>query len=158
MSLRIRNGCQRVYLIESMSSPLTVGHCFDVHYLATEANRWLSADTATLYIERPGLPAINPVVYWQRRALVNSKILLSTALFYCAYRDTVRGIASDDHHYYKDRILHLINLALGNPATAVSDDNIAAVISMCMYEVGTLALGIGSEANGFGFRISAAAT
>lgn len=105
------------------------------HTSRYQTNTHDCADTASLYIELPGLPATNPVAYWQRQALVNSKILLSTALFYCAYRDTVRGMTGDDHHFFHDRILHLINLALGDPETAVSDDNLAAVISMCMYEV-----------------------
>lgn len=47
-------------------------------------------------------------------------------------------MAGNDHVYFKHRILNLINTALKNPETAVCDDNIAAVISMCMYEVGDL--------------------
>jgi hypothetical protein len=42
---------------------------------------------------------------------------------------------SGDHHYYKDRMLSLIHASFEDPETAVDDDNIAAVISMCMYEV-----------------------
>jgi len=40
-----------------------------------------------------------------------------------------------DHRYYKDLSLCLINRAFDDKNTAVSDDTLAAVISMCMYEV-----------------------
>jgi hypothetical protein len=83
------------------------------------------------------LPTVNPLHYWQDQAFINSKVLLSTALFYCAYRDAMRGSVGydQDHEYFKDQSLYLINRALENTDTAVTDDNIAAVISMCMYEV-----------------------
>ncbi|KAF2874015.1 hypothetical protein BDV95DRAFT_565239 [Massariosphaeria phaeospora] len=81
------------------------------------------------------LAAINPVSCWAQTSLLSAKILLSTAHFYCVYRDVVRGVQGQDHHYFKDRTLRLINMSFEDPETAVSDDNIAAVISMSMYEV-----------------------
>jgi len=77
---------------------------------------------------------VNPVSYWQDRSLIDVKILLSCALFYSAYRDVVQDVAINDHHYFKDKFLRLINSALEDPVTAISDSNIAAVMSMCMYE------------------------
>lgn len=94
-------------------------------------------DTSILYTERPCQRVENPVNFWVRTSFINSKVLLACALFYCAYRDTMRGTAGTDHHFFKDRLLHLINLALEDPDTAVCDTNIAAVIGMCMYEVRT---------------------
>jgi hypothetical protein len=88
-----------------------------------------------LYIEKPGVPAANPVGYWQQKSLVDVKMLLSCALFYTAYRNVIRGDAVNDHPYFKGRFLRLINKALEDPVQATSDNNLAAVISMCMYEV-----------------------
>lgn len=101
---------------------------------AYDANDFL-ADTSVLYFERPGLPAVNPVGYWQRKSLIDVKILLSCALFYSAYQEVVQGEAVHDHHYFKGRFLRLINESLEDPVQATSDSNLAAIISMCMYEV-----------------------
>ncbi|KAF2683627.1 hypothetical protein K458DRAFT_367899 [Lentithecium fluviatile CBS 122367] len=110
--------------------------CWITQDLFKRVKELVSHYTSSLYIERPGLPAANPLHYWQDQALVNPKVLLSTSLFYCAYRDAMRGLVSHDrdHEYFKDRSLYLINRALRNSETIVSDDTIAAVISMCMYE------------------------
>jgi hypothetical protein len=40
-----------------------------------------------------------------------------------------------EHEYSKDRSLYLINRAFDDMNPAALDDNVAAVISMCMYEV-----------------------
>jgi len=96
------------------------------------------ADTSTLHIERPELPAVNPVGSWQQESLVDVRILVSCALFYSAYHDATQGKAVNDHHYFKSRFLRVINKALQDPVEAVSDNNLAAIISMCMYEVCSL--------------------
>jgi hypothetical protein len=101
---------------------------------AYDANNFL-ADTSTLYFETPGVPAVNPVDYWLQKSLIDVKILLSCALFYSAYHEVIQGEAVHDHHYFKSRFLRLINKALEDPVQAISDNNLAAIISMCMYEV-----------------------
>ena len=101
---------------------------------AHDANNFL-ADTSTLYFERPGLPAVNPVGYWLQKSLIDVKILLSCALFHSAYHEVIQGEAVHDHHYIKGRFLRLINKALEDPVQALSDSNLACIISMCMYEV-----------------------
>ncbi|KAF2641834.1 hypothetical protein P280DRAFT_516856 [Massarina eburnea CBS 473.64] len=92
---------------------------------------------STLFIEQPGYTSNEPINYWpQVAATGNDHIILvsAAALLYCAYRDTAKSIPSNDDDYFKDCILGLINKALENPETAVSDDTIAAVLSVCMYE------------------------
>ncbi|KAF1996354.1 hypothetical protein P154DRAFT_321462 [Amniculicola lignicola CBS 123094] len=46
----------------------------------------------------------------------------------------MRGFPGDDHHYFKGRVLHFINIAMADPETAVSEENISSVASQCMYE------------------------
>jgi hypothetical protein len=93
------------------------------------------ADTSTLYFETPGVPAVNPTGYWLQKSPIDVKILLSCALFYSAYHEVIQGEAVHDHHYFKGRFLRLINKALEDPVQAISDNNLATIISMCMYEV-----------------------
>jgi hypothetical protein len=80
---------------------------------------------------------VNPVNYWQEQALADHRVLLGASLFYYAYRDSVRGVVSNDYdqEYFKGRNLYLINQAFEDKSTAVSDENIAAVITICTYEV-----------------------
>ncbi|KAF2726758.1 hypothetical protein EJ04DRAFT_570977 [Polyplosphaeria fusca] len=88
----------------------------------------------TYLVERPGYPPVNPCMFWQQMALSNPRVLLTCALFYCAYRDVVRGETGDDHHYFKAKALQLINDAMQDPRTAVADDNISSVLGLTMYE------------------------
>jgi hypothetical protein len=61
----------------------------------------------------------------------------ASALVHCAYRDKASGGTGNDHDYFKARSLQMINKAFDNPDSAVSDENIVAVIYICVYEVNT---------------------
>ncbi|KAF1952125.1 hypothetical protein CC80DRAFT_508183 [Byssothecium circinans] len=75
--------------------------------------------------------------YWSKQAATSSDhtiLVTAAALSYCAYRDTAKDASGVGHGFFKDRTLSMINRALEKPETATSDDNIAAVTSVCMYE------------------------
>jgi len=75
------------------------------------------------------------ITHWFRQPRVSPLILLTYSLFYCAHRDLIIGIIGNDHDYFKVRNLQLINAAFQDPATALSDETILAVIGMAHYEV-----------------------
>ncbi|KAF2714892.1 hypothetical protein K504DRAFT_367679 [Pleomassaria siparia CBS 279.74] len=72
--------------------------------------------------------------YWQRRLPLDFKLFLSSALFYGVQGDVIQGHPVNEHCYIKGKFLRLINKALEDPRTAISDSTLMSIVSMCICE------------------------
>ncbi|KAF2651710.1 hypothetical protein K491DRAFT_84284 [Lophiostoma macrostomum CBS 122681] len=76
----------------------------------------------------------NPHDYWLQATGSRQKILFCASLYYRAIKDILQGKKGDGHDHSQTRTLHSINRALADPSMRPSEDAIAAVISLCIYE------------------------
>lgn len=65
----------------------------------------------------------------------NSKILIGSVLLYCSYKAAMPITVDDDQDHFASHIISLIDKYLACSEPMLSDDDIAIVVSACMFEV-----------------------
>ncbi|KAH7128251.1 hypothetical protein B0J11DRAFT_265622 [Dendryphion nanum] len=116
--------------VRDSSTSIDAWQSWDLIYRLNE----LIAHYITSYDYSLSATRVGIAAYWSSQPLVSLKILYSSALVYCIYRDVNREQPVDDHPYYKGQVIRMIHEAFKDPATAIDDDNLSAVLCVCMYE------------------------
>lgn len=93
-------------------------------------------DVSSFYMTHPELATEDPSTFWEsRHAAPNSKVLIGCVMLFCIYRATIGSTMDEGNDYFTSHILSLINRCLARSESGLSEDEMAIVFSVCMYEV-----------------------
>ncbi|PVI04800.1 hypothetical protein DM02DRAFT_651241 [Periconia macrospinosa] len=100
-------------------------------------NKGYAHYVSTFFTAHPEVALEDPYKFWEStHAIANSKALIGSVLLYRAYRAATKGPGDCeyDHDYFTSHILYIINRCVEQTDSDLSEEDIAIVISVCMYE------------------------